>query len=102
MKHIYLKLVTILALLLFNVSSYALPVGWNNAQAIQVQNNTAVSVTNYQVQLTINTQSLIALGQMNANGSDLRFGKDCAGNILFNYWIESGIRYTKYDRSGNE
>jgi hypothetical protein len=91
MKHIYLKLVTILALLLFNVSSYALPVGWNNAEAIQVQNNTAVSVTNYQVQLTINTQSLIALGQMNANGSDLRFGKDCAGNILFNYWIESGI-----------
>ena len=67
MKHIYLKLVTILALLLFNVSSYALPVGWNNAEAIQVQNNTAVSVTNYQVQLTINTQSLIALGQMNAN-----------------------------------
>ena len=84
MKHIYLKLVTILALLLFNVSSYALPVGWNNAEAIQVQNNTAVSVTNYQVQLTINTQSLIALGQMNANGRDLRFGKDCAGNILFN------------------
>ena len=37
MKHIYLKLVTILALLLFNVSSYALPVGWNNAEAIQVQ-----------------------------------------------------------------
>ena len=49
MKHIYLKLVTFLALILINISSYALPVGWNNAQAIQVQNNTAVSVTDYQV-----------------------------------------------------
>ncbi|MBK7589382.1 MAG: hypothetical protein IPI22_14140 [Bacteroidetes bacterium] len=28
---------------------------------------------------------------MNANGSDLRFGKDCAGNILSIVGLESGI-----------
>jgi hypothetical protein len=91
MKKILLQFFLPLFLLIFSKVSIALPVGWNNALPIQVQNNSAVSVTNYQVQLTVNTQSLIALGQMNANGSDIRFGKDCSGNILFNYWIESGI-----------
>jgi hypothetical protein len=31
---------------------------------------------------------------MNAAGNDIRFGKDCAGTTLFNYWIESGINTT--------
>jgi hypothetical protein len=86
-----LQLLFIILFLSFSKISTALPNGWANAMPIQIQNNMAVSVTNYQVQLTINTQALIALGQMNPNGSDIRFGKDCSGNILFNYWIESGI-----------
>ncbi|MBK7692641.1 MAG: DUF2341 domain-containing protein [Bacteroidetes bacterium] len=89
-KHLS-QFLLLLFLFIFSKDSIALPVGWNNALPIQVQNNSAVSVTDYQVQLTVNTQSLIALGEMNVTGSDMRFGKDCSGNTLFNYWIESGI-----------
>lgn len=69
----------------------AQPVGWSYVQPLQAQNNTASLVTNYQLQFTVNTQTPIGAGQMNANGDDIRFGKDCAGTTLFNFWIESGI-----------
>lgn len=69
----------------------AQPAGWNYVQPLQVTNNTASLVTNYQLQLTVNTLTPIGAGQMLANGDDIRFGKDCAGTTLFNYWIESGI-----------
>lgn len=65
--------------------------GWNYSMPINVTENTGSNVINYQLQMTINTQALISAGQMNANGDDIRFGKDCAGNTLYNYWIESGI-----------
>lgn len=88
------KLVLIAMLLTFFNVAKALPTGWFFAQAIQVQDNNGASITNYQLQLTINTQALITAGQLNANGSDLRFGKDCDGTIMFNYWIESGLNTT--------
>lgn len=69
----------------------AQPAGWSYVQPLQVQNNTASLVTNYQLQFTFNTQTPVGAGQMNANGDDIRFGKDCAGTTLFNYWIESGM-----------
>ncbi len=72
-------------------AAIAQPAGWTYVQPLQVQNNTALLVTDYQLQLTLNTQTPIGAGEMNANGDDIRFGKDCAGTTLFNYWIESGI-----------
>jgi len=50
------------------------------------------SLTDYQISLTLNTQDLIALGKMNADGSDLRFGGDCCN--LYCHYIESGINTT--------
>lgn len=72
-------------------AAFAQPAGWSYVQPLQVQNNTASLVTNYQLQFTYNTSTPIGAGQMNVNGNDIRFGKDCAGTTLFNYWIESGI-----------
>src|SRR5574337_369657 len=49
---------------------------------IRIQENSNTQKLNYQVLLTINTQSLITAGQMQANGNDIRFAKDCAGASL--------------------
>lgn len=72
----------------------AQPAGWTHVQPFSVQNNMATALTNYQLRLTVNTQVLISAGQMLANGNDLRFGKDCNGTTLLNYWIESGLNTT--------
>ena len=88
------KLYTVLLGSLIACTVYAQPAGWSYVQPLQVQNNTASLVTNYQLMFTFDTQTPIGLGQMNANGDDIRFGKTCAGTTLFNYWIESGINTT--------
>ncbi len=80
-----------LFLLLFSAKMYAQPAGWAYSAPYQVVENSGTLVTNYQAKLTINTQALIGAGQMLANGNDIRFGKNCNGSILYNYWIESGI-----------
>jgi hypothetical protein len=69
----------------------AQPAGWNYTLPIVVTENSGTLVTDYQARLTVNTQALINAGQMLSNGDDIRFGKDCAGSSLYNYWIESGI-----------
>ncbi|MDQ3112398.1 MAG: DUF2341 domain-containing protein, partial [Bacteroidota bacterium] len=86
-KHYLIALV-----LMFSAfKAYAQPAGWNFSAPYQIVNNVATTVTNYQAKLTINTQSLVSAGVMLASGNDIRFGKDCAGNTLYNYWIESGM-----------
>ena len=86
MKKIYL----FFALILSNIVG-AQPPGWIYNQPITVTNPNAVAAVNYQLKLTVNTQSLIAAGKMLANGNDLRFGATCTGTVFFNYWIETGI-----------
>lgn len=61
--------------------TYRLPVTINN-------NNTSV-LTNHQVRLTFNTQSLVSAGKMLANGNDIRFTDSLCNNL--SYWIESGM-----------
>jgi len=51
-------------------------------------------VLNYQLPITVNTQMLIANGEMLATGDDIRFTSACIGGESFNYWIESGINTT--------
>jgi len=75
----------------FMAAALAQPAGWSNREAFYVTENTGTTLYNYQVRLTVNTQFLIAGGLLQANGEDLRFGGDCAGNVQYNYWIESGI-----------
>lgn len=41
--------------------------------------------------MVVNTQTYITAGQMNASGSDIRFGNDQFGDVLYNYWIEAGV-----------
>ena len=66
------------------------PAGWQYMMPITVTENSGSTLYNYQLAITINTQSLISAGQMNVNGNDIRFMSDCMGGNL-NYWIESGI-----------
>ena len=57
---------------------------------LDINENFSSTVSNHPVLFIINTQALISLGEMNANGDDIRFSRDCPNNFL-SYWIESGI-----------
>lgn len=74
-----------------HVTLLAQPAGWTQTLPITVNEVSGSTVTDYQLRITLDTQTPILAGQMNASGDDIRFGKDCAGNTLYNYWIESGI-----------
>jgi hypothetical protein len=67
--------------------------GWAYRRPITVTNNTASALTNYQVLVIIDTQTLISQGKMRSDGGDIRFtGSD--GVTLIDYWVESGINTT--------
>ncbi len=61
-------------------------------QAITINSTNTSTLTNYQVEVTLNTQTLISAGQMQADCADIRF-TDSSGNLL-PYWIESGCDTT--------
>jgi len=93
MKKLYIyKTALILFIFVFATNKmFAQPAGWSHSQVYSVTEHSGALVTDYQLKITLNTQSIITAGQMNANGSDIRFGKDNAGTVMYNYWIESGI-----------
>lgn len=68
-----------------------LPIGpWPYVRAITIDNTAnSNALTDYQVLVQFDSQTLIAQGKMNADGSDLRFAADL--NWL-SYWIEGGIQ----------
>ena len=84
------KLITFLFLFSFTIV-LAQPSGWLYNLPIQVQNPNTVNAVSYQLKVIVNTQSLITAGQMNANGSDIRFSGACTSNAFYNYWIEGGL-----------
>ena len=61
-------------------------------QAITINSTNTNTLTNYQVEVTLNTQALISAGQMQADCADIRF-ENSSGNLL-PYWIESGCNTT--------
>jgi hypothetical protein len=65
--------------------------GWNFNQAITILEHSGNQVTNYQIKLTLDTQTPISNGQMLSTGDDIRFSTGCNGGTILNYWIESGI-----------
>ena len=78
-------------ILIFSFKIIAQAPGWLYNQPISITNPNLQNAVNYQMQLTINTQSLISAGQMSPSGNDIRFTGTCTGNIFYNYWIQSGI-----------
>jgi len=78
-------------ILIFSFKIIAQAPGWLYNQPISITNSNLQNAVNYQMQLTINTQSLISAGQMSPSGNDIRFTGTCTGNIFYNYWIQSGI-----------
>ena len=76
---------------LIQYSSFAQLTGWQYYMPITITENSGTNLTDYQVLLFFDTQTLIATNKMNADGSDIRFAKDIAGDTLISYWIESGI-----------
>jgi hypothetical protein len=86
-KHYFLVLLGLFGLL----PASAVPPGWLYTEPYLLTNSSAVTAYNYQVSITVNTQALVSGGQMLASGDDIRFGKDCSGSTLYNYWIESGM-----------
>jgi hypothetical protein len=68
--------------------------GWQYRRAVTI--SSTLALTNYDVLVTVNTQTLIAAGTMNPDGSDIMF-VDNSNNVL-NYWIESGTINTTSTR----
>ena len=66
----------------------------NYSMNIDISEQASVSLTNYQVDLTINTEALILAGKMNADGSDMRFYSDSCLTTAIPFWIENGINTT--------
>ena len=61
--------------------------GWRGSMNV-VTNNSGTTMTNYQVPVILNTQTLISMGLMQTNGNDIRFGQDCIGSSLYDHWTE--------------
>ncbi|MDP7115151.1 MAG: DUF2341 domain-containing protein [Myxococcota bacterium] len=64
-------------------------VGWSDRFSIAVSESAGVDLTDYSVQVTLDTQVLIAAGTLQGDGADLRFTDD-QGSVL-GHWVESGI-----------
>jgi hypothetical protein len=73
----------------FQVEALVQPlVGWSYRRPITISNSGG-ALTDYQVLVTLDTQSLISAGKMRSDCGDIRF-TDSNGSTLLNYWIESG------------
>ena len=78
-------------LLLFAfTAAYAHPAGWAYYQSVTITNPNGSGLTDFQVKVTVNTQTLIGAGKLQSDGDDLRFTDD-TGTMLLSYWIESGL-----------
>ena len=65
---------------------------WEYRLPITVTENSGDSLTDFQVNLSVDTRSLVDSGKMQASCQDIRFG-DQNGSNLF-YWVESGCNTT--------
>lgn len=87
----HLTLIMLLACLLNVRILQAQPAGWPYIKAFTITENSGADLYQHQVRLEVNTLVLVAAGQMDISGADIRFGKDCQGLTNYNYWIESGM-----------
>lgn len=80
-----------LALALVPLAAVANPPDWSTAIPVTITEGSGADLVDYQVRLVVDTASLIAAGDMNADASDLRFASDFEGTNAISYWIESGV-----------
>ncbi|MEJ5241226.1 MAG: DUF2341 domain-containing protein [Anaerolineales bacterium] len=67
------------------------PRPWRYARSIVIDNTAnPETLTDYQVLIQFDTQTLVAQGKMNPDGSDIRFTADF--QTFLDYWIEKGIQ----------
>lgn len=58
---------------------------------LTVSENAGVSVTDYAVNIVLNTAAEVNAGHMAADGKDIRFSDQVCGTTFYHYWIESGM-----------
>jgi hypothetical protein len=83
-------------LLIFPRATFAswLDPSWQHRKPITIDNTqNSNTLTNYQVSVTLDTQSLISAGKMQAYCNDTRF-TDSDGSTQLSYWLESGCNTT--------
>ncbi len=79
----------LLSLLLgLSLGGYSQLIGWTYKLPLVIKNEDGISRTNYVFKFTYNTQALVAAGNLDASGKDLRLAGDCSGSELLNFWIE--------------
>jgi len=61
--------------------------GWQFRRKIEIEEQSGNDLINYQIPLTIDTQTLIRQGKLRDDCSDIRF-TDATSSMLLNYWIE--------------
>jgi len=62
---------------------------WSWRSPVTVTEQSGRAVTDYTVEITLDTASLVAAGQLEADGRDLRFTDDAGG--LLGHWVEAGM-----------
>jgi hypothetical protein len=71
---------------------YAWLSGFAYKKAINITNSGSTALTDYQVLITLDTQTLISAGKMRSDCRDIRFTNST--DYLLSYWIESGCNTT--------
>lgn len=84
----YCSNILLLLFILIHFHIEAQPIGWTEKVPFTVTENKGTLLLNYQVNLVVNTQALVSAGKMKIDGQDIRFAKDCAGNLPLSYWID--------------
>jgi len=84
----YLSLLILILINSFSLSEADLP-GWSYSAVIGSDNSSGGALTNYQILVNLDTQTLITAGKMNSDCSDIRF-LDSDDATQLSYWIESG------------
>ena len=64
--------------------------GWGWRSPVTVEELSGRAVTDYSVQVTVDTASLVSAGQLEVDGHDLRF-VDAATGSLLDHWVEAGL-----------
>ncbi|SVE44038.1 uncharacterized protein METZ01_LOCUS496892, partial [marine metagenome] len=83
--------ILIIAICFLPSFSTAQLINWNYGIPVSITETSGTTLTNHQVSIYIDTQTPIAAGQMNTDGSDIRAAEDINGISLLEYWIEKGI-----------
>lgn len=85
------KIFLILLSIVLSISLFSQTNSWLYQKPIYLKGNYADTLNNAIIKIVVNTDSLISLGQMNEDCSDLRLAYRCDDTTFLNYYIESGI-----------